>query len=372
MRKFTAILALLLLAASPALAQLTRGGAYSAKTPYSVYGVGDMYSPGTAYNVSMGGVGIANRSHKFINPVNPASITARDSLSVMADMSLLIDNKIFYQSDMKSASNIFNIRDIIITLPVYRSSAFILGIMPYSATGYEAYFNETDPLVIASTSNITNNYHGQGSIYQLFAGGAVTFWKKLSIGAEYIYYFGNIQKMYRRAFDDDDYLNVNNDYEIQLSGHSGKFGLQFEQFLGKKYKLGLGATYNLKADVGGKLKKMEYSLGTVGVDDNIIKTTRLDTIPNRMSLASEIGVGISINYYDKVKAEFNYTWSDWRGCNFEKNMGFAVYGSTGVIFTPSVSQAFRLGFEYTPNRNDIRYLSRFMSSKRVFQLISQA
>ena len=108
---------------------------YGGYTPYSIFGVGDLAPAGTAYNKSMGGVGIANRSHRFINPVNPAAVTARDSLAFMADYSLLQDNKIYRQGDMRSAYNTMDIADCIISFPIWKSSAMMLGIMPYSDTG---------------------------------------------------------------------------------------------------------------------------------------------------------------------------------------------------------------------------------------------
>ena len=45
-------------------------GAYSSYSPYSVFGVGDIARQGTAYNKSMGGVGIASRNNRFINYLN--------------------------------------------------------------------------------------------------------------------------------------------------------------------------------------------------------------------------------------------------------------------------------------------------------------
>ena len=68
--------AALLTAALPLSAQ---NGAYNGFSPYSVYGVGDLHPAGTAYNASMGGVGIATRNKRFVNTMNPASVTARDS-----------------------------------------------------------------------------------------------------------------------------------------------------------------------------------------------------------------------------------------------------------------------------------------------------
>ena len=49
-------------------------GAYSGYAPYSIYGVGDLFNGGSAYNQTMGGVGIASRNNRFINSLNPAAV----------------------------------------------------------------------------------------------------------------------------------------------------------------------------------------------------------------------------------------------------------------------------------------------------------
>ena len=46
---------------------------YGSYTPYSIFAVGDLAAPGNAYSKTMGGVGIANRTNRFLNPINPAS-----------------------------------------------------------------------------------------------------------------------------------------------------------------------------------------------------------------------------------------------------------------------------------------------------------
>ena len=104
-------------------------GAYTGFTPYSIFGVGDIFTQGSAYNKSMGGVGIATRNRRYINYLNPASITARDSLAFMADMSVSQDNRYFRQGDMTSANNTFNVNSITISVPLfYPSSALLVGI----------------------------------------------------------------------------------------------------------------------------------------------------------------------------------------------------------------------------------------------------
>ena len=70
-------------------------GTYGAYSPYSIYGVGEVSKGGTAYTRSMGGVGIASRNKRFINITNPAAVTARDTLSFMADFGLVQKNTLF-------------------------------------------------------------------------------------------------------------------------------------------------------------------------------------------------------------------------------------------------------------------------------------
>ena len=170
-------------------------GTYGAYSPYSIFGIGDISKEGTAYNKSMGGTGIATRNKRYINYLNPAAVTARDSLSFMADFGLVQNNKVFAQGDIKSGNNTFNIYDFVMTFPIWRSSAFMVGITPYSDVGYDFSSVETDQDIIGNTGNITYDSFGTGGVYQAFVGAGVTFWKKLSVGAEMIYYFGNIDKV---------------------------------------------------------------------------------------------------------------------------------------------------------------------------------
>ena len=72
-------------------------GAYGAYSPYSIYGIGDISKEGNAFTKSMGGVGIATRNRKYINYTNPAAVTARDTLSFMADFGIEQKNTVYRQ-----------------------------------------------------------------------------------------------------------------------------------------------------------------------------------------------------------------------------------------------------------------------------------
>ena len=343
------ILAVFLVVSFSVSAQDGTHGAYS---PYSIYGIGDISTEGTAYNKTMGGTGIATRNRRVINYLNPAAITARDTLSFMADFGLEQSNKVYKQGDIRSAHNTFNIYNFVMSFPIYRSSAFMVGITPYSDVGYDFSSVETDPQIIGQTGNISYDSYGTGSVYQLFAGAGVTFWKRLSLGAEAIYYFGNLDKVTQMNYSSSSYRSLNSGSDLMVRGTTGKFGLQYEQKLGGDVSMIVGATYKMSTSMKGNSLNYRYA-----TQDGVLDTLKHEDANLRkagLRFADEIGVGISVKGGEKWSAEFNYLRSDWRNCGFDSASGFSVISDTEK-FSSTVSQSFRAGFEIVPNRNDIRY-----------------
>lgn len=321
--------------------------AYSGFSPYSIYGLGDIATSGTAYNKSMAGVGIANRTNRFINIQNPASITERDSLAFMADFSLYGDNKIMRQGDVSSVNNVMNIGDFVISFPLWRHTAMMAGIIPYSTTGFDYAIRYTDPNVIGNIGNVNFNAQGNGSIYKTFVAGAVEFFDRVSVGAEMDYYFGKLGKSFQTTISDASYNSINNGNTLQATAVGAKFGIQYEQPIGTKLTVGLGATYSTDAALKGyyedyrfsSVDTLSYRIDTLGVDSNV-------------NIAAELGLGISLKYADKLMIEFDYTRSDWSDSGMNK---ISCFNTNSSPFASTMSEAYRLGFELVPNRNDIRY-----------------
>ena len=343
-------------------------GTYGAYSPYSIYGVGDISKEGTAYNKSMGGVGIATRNRRFINYLNPAAVTARDSLAFMADFGISEKNTLYRQGDMKSAKNTFNIYDLILSFPIWRSSAFMVGITPFSDVGYDFSRVETDKNIIGNTGNITYSSYGKGSVYQAFIGAGATFWKRLSVGAEMIYYFGNIDKVTNMDYTNSSYRSVNSGHDLTVRGVTGKFGLQYEQRLGGNVSMIVGATYRMKTNVKGYSTSYRFA-NQSSVSDTL--SYRVDTLAqNNIGFGDELGVGLSIKGGEQWSVEFNYLRSDWTKSGFESVGGFSSVSSRpntqNAVFSSTVSQSFRVGFELVPNRNDIRYYFKRCSYRAGF------
>lgn len=355
MNRFLSLIAVILITGTSLFAQ---SGAGSSHSPYTIFGLGDIISQGSAYNKSMGGTGIATRSKKMINYLNPASVTARDSLSFMTDFGLSQTNKLYRQNDLHSGSNLCNINDIVISFPIYRSLAIMVGIAPYSGIGYEfaTYFD--DQSLIGQTGNMSGMSQGTGSMYQLFAAAGMTFWKRLSVGVEYIRYFGNLEKVNVISFSQSGYNGVSTGNKMYLKANAVKFGVQYENNVGNCV-LDLGATYGLDANLKGNVESYKISTGSLISDT--LKYNLNDFTKDKVQIAGELGVGVSLKRGEKWRAEIDYTRSDWRNTGMDKVAGFS--NNSRSVFTAGVAEAYRAGFEFVPNINDVRYYFRRCSYK---------
>lgn len=326
-------------------------GTYGAYSPYSIFGIGDLSKNGNAYTKSMGGIGIATRNRRILNHVNPAAVTARDSLSFMADIGLSQNNKIFNQGDLRSGNNTFNISNLVMSFPIWRSSAFFVGLNSMSDVGYDFSSIVTDPEIIGDTGNIAYDSYGKGSVYKAFFGAGVTFWRKFSVGAEMIYYFGNIDKVTNLDYSDVSYRSVKTGSELMVRGLTGKLGFQYEQKLGGNVSMIVGATYRLATNMKGYATNYKYATQS-SVADTL--KYHVDTLAKSgLRFGDELGLGISFKGGDIWTAEFNYIRSDWSRSGMDAAPGFSVIGKSS--FSSTVSNSFRAGFEIVPNRNDIRY-----------------
>lgn len=333
-----------------------QSGAYSGFTPYSLYGIGEIAKEGTAYNKSMGGVGIASRNNRYLNYLNPAAVTARDTLSFMADFGLQQNNQIFKQNGLKSTNNTFNINNFAFSFPIYRSSAMFFGIAPYSNVGYDISSYENNPSIIGQTGNIGYNSSGNGSLYQVFGGGGVTLWNRLSIGAEAIYYFGKLEKSNKVSFSDGATRSISSGADLKLRGTTAKVGVQYESPIGSDVIMTIGATYKFSTNMRGYVDSCKYAYTSSIVDTLASSSDTLKHHPGKVKFANEIGVGVAFKIRDKLTLEFDYIYSDWANSGMSDVAGFKAEGSS--VFSSTDSHSFRLGMEYVPNRNDIRYYYR--------------
>ena len=327
----------------PFVASAQTDGTYSGFSPYSIYGIGQLHPGGTSWNRGMGGVGIAARNRRFININNPASVTARDTLSFMTDFGLMSKFSLFSEGDKQALNTTVNIDNFAISFPMWNHTAMMVGIHPLSDVGYKITSSYTD----LYTGENTFTSSGNGGTYQVYVAAAATLWNRLSLGVQGNYAFGNINKQASQKYADETYRSYSSGDSLQVNNVSVKFGLQYEQPLGINYYLTLGATYKLSTRIGGH--HIHY------LEEGSYYRQRKETSLSESGLrfGDELGVGLSFRRRDDWMIEVDYIRADWSRSGFESVSGFSNVGD--LPFASSVAQSFRFGAEWTPNRNDIRY-----------------
>lgn len=335
----------------PATAQSEAYGSYS---PYSMYGIGDISKIGSAYNRSMGGIGVATRDKRNVNLLNPASVTERDPQSFMLDFSLAQGNRYYAQGDIRSSNNTFNISNVAMTFPVWKSFAMYIGISPFSDLGYKITATETDPELLVTTGGIQNTVEGYGSLSKLYVGGGFSPFKGFSLGGEFQYIFGELHKDNTFEMNFSSFRSIKSGYTLNLNAMTGKFGAQYAFPVSNKASVVLGATYKLSANLKGSVDRFEIqTISSINDSTPSPRTFTEKLNKGQVTLASEMGFGLALKGGDKWTAEVNYLRSDWTSSGMDKVTGFANVGN--AVFSASQAQSIRAGMSYVPNRNDIRY-----------------
>ena len=219
----------------------------------------------------MGGIGIGIVISIY-NYINPAAVTERQAQSFMLDFGVEQGN-VYYTANsasavggtgsdlLKSVNNTFNMHHIIASFPIWKSSAFKVGIVPYSNVGYKFITTESDDEMVAEAGDIKYSKIGQGSIYQTFIGAGATFWDRLSVGADLQFYFGTINRYSSATFTTNtSFRSINSGWTFVSRAISGKFGLQYRQPLVGNTSATIGVTYDLATAFRGENIRYAYGV----------------------------------------------------------------------------------------------------------------
>ena len=310
-------------------------------SPYTMYGLGDLSTPGTASLRSMGGAGVAYSSPFSINYLNPAASSTMRRESFLFNFGLEGQN--FYNSsnNSKNSHNTFNIRDVAVQFPIYKNIAFTVSMTPYSSIGYNITKEETDPDIIGNVGGVKYLYQGEGNVSKFqFALGMKVF-EKLALGAQLDYYHGSLERYYSSTIspiNGDSYSNMSGLNNELVSKVGGTFGLQYYPITEDNNYLVIGAVYKMGINLDSKITQTLYTNELVSAS----------TSRSNINLPHELSLGTSY-ITNKFIINADYIYQRWGSNNsslaYEYGDGYVRYKNTN---------SFKAGVEYTPNKGDIR------------------
>ena len=137
----------------------------SERSPYSRFGYGTLGLRQTATTRALGGIGVGLRDGFTVNPANPASYTAVDSMTFIMDLAVALQGSYLSEGSNKDSRILGNIDYATILFPMGKHLAMSAGIMPFSTVGYR--FGNLEPLE-GNHSTYQRTYLGQGSFNDLY------------------------------------------------------------------------------------------------------------------------------------------------------------------------------------------------------------
>ena len=346
-------------------AQTSSINAYS---PYSMYGSGELLTPGNVQMRSMGGIGIGLRALGQVNTQNPAAASVSPRKSFLFDFAIdgthFRNNQIKYDAEgskshvAKTAYNTINFHNLSLAFPLAKNLGATISIAPYSSVGYKLKTSDQQQDNLAEIGRILYTHEGEGDITEVKVAVGWAPLRNFSIGVAAKYFWGFIDRSYLAEVTYPitgvgDYAAIKGSDEYIVNNIKLQAGVQWNIINNDNRILVLGATY----DLGGKLNPKHKSTLE---SDSIINS--LNQLPIHKSLQTlDLRVphqfGVGVYYQDRsIVWGVDYNYSAWGASNKSYSEGMA---NDEAVVAYTNTHTLKLGFEITPRKNDVRnYLNR--------------
>ncbi|WP_290535626.1 hypothetical protein [Alistipes sp.] len=337
----------------------------NAFSPYTMYGIGELNTPGTLPMRSMGGVGVAMRSTGVVNLLNPAAYSSIPQKTFLFNFGLEGQNYYNAQTvadvSKHTAYNTFNFHDIAFQMPIAKKLGLGFSLTPYSSVGYRTkYYHEYDPSdpVWGNVGRVQYNYQGEGDLTEVKLGLGWEVFKNFSIGVAAQYYWGSIDRTFTMTptaiTGEGTFTSSTGVDNYTISCVKGQVGVQWSPILNRKRILTVGAAFDIGGDLNPEVSNRIYigDLYSTSVKDGLSDLA--------LVLPRQLTAGF---YYQTAKWAFgvDYVYQNWG----DSNTGFEMTGVSGadhssykVAYTNT--STVKAGLEYTPSRYDVRsFLKRW-------------
>ncbi|MBV6479154.1 MAG: hypothetical protein HGGPFJEG_01915 [Ignavibacteria bacterium] len=222
-------------------------------SPYTIFGIGDLNYSTSTRTYSMGIAGTALFGN-YVNNLNPATVTKLNSTLIATN---------FYYGFLKSSNGIVenkisngNILGVNIGIPFdqIRGWVMTIGFNPVSLVNYKVNLSGK-----VDEQSYTQTYSGEGGLSRINLGMTYNIFRKISIGLEYNYAFGEIKNQNFVNFNNSNYINtlIKKETDFQKSFVKGgvvfEIGRLFNSFTIRNLSLGFAyqSGFNLDATRDG-------------------------------------------------------------------------------------------------------------------------
>lgn len=318
-------------------------GQINTYSPYSYFGIGNLYNMGTTANIAMGGLGVSITNTNLLNHINPASYSflKRTSFEFGATSSFtkMSQNDL---SQRNFTSNLFNIG---LGFPISNKIGVSVSVLPYSSVGY----NVTTQLLADENIGLTNyTYSGSGGLNMLLLGGSWKIIENLSIGTNINYFFGAIERT-ATVETDSAAINFRENISAIIRDFNFDFGLLYVQKIGN-YNINFGATISPEREIESKIDTFQHTYISSGDYESFMDTILSVTgSQDYITIPLTYSTGLSIESDKKWLIGLDYKHTNWENYSMSDSLFSYMRNKNEIIF----------GGSFIPNKGDIHnYFNR--------------
>ena len=312
-------------------------------SPYTRYGYGDLSDQSFGNSKAMGGIAFGLRDGAQINPLNPASYTAIDSLTFIFEGGVSLQNMNISGGGVKLNAKNSSFDYLAMQFRLHPRIAMSIGLLPFSNVGYSVSDSKVDNGV-----SQTRSFTGDGGLHQLYGGIGVKVLKNLSLGVNASYFWGDITRtrtiIYPATSESYSYIQQ---MGVSISDYKLDFGTQYTLDFNKKHSMTIGAVFSPKHKLNN-----DYTVTTQ------VSTTNSNNLDATLELPNTFGVGFTYNYDKRLTVGADYSLQQWSKTKFGVNTSDdAVREDFNETYTYCNRHKVSVGAEYIPNLMGRSYLS---------------
>ncbi len=282
-----------------------------AQSPYSMYGLGSLDDCTLGINSGMGGVGYAINNKMQVNPKNPASYAAMDSLTFLFDVGMSVETDWVKErldtKTLRETKTYANFDYAVLQFPLGKHFAASFGIMPFSKVNY----SYGKSINFGEYSN-----YGEGGIHQVYLGVAAKLYKNLYVGVNASYLFGNITHsttiLPNSAYN---VVAMISQSKMHVTDYKFDFGLRYTQNINEKNSITIGAVYSPKKKMLGKRYNDLYQLETSGETSLTVESDTI-SLKSCYEMAETYGAGLGYKWDDRLIIGVDFTYQPWSKVNY--------------------------------------------------------
>jgi len=332
----------------------------SANSPYSSFGLGETGGLDHAVFSGIGNSTITMQDSTVINYYNPASYNTLAQGQPLFSVGTATRMSNYSENGIKSFQSVTALQHFALAFPFARNFGLAFGLKPYSRRGYE--FSKR---ISVGSDSLYYNYSGSGGINEIFLGfsaNVINFkGTRLSLGGNAGYQFGSILNTRKSGLidgeDHTDYAGGVGVKGFRIKSFHYELGLQYEQQIGEKHKLGLSIVVDPLQKLTGLYEDALYQTSNINDPDSYDDLYINDTLDGYITNVPTYTFGLfySLNAQarkdhpnplnSEVSFHLTYTMKDWSKFDnrFDPNFTNNFLNSTKYTF----------GIQYVPETDFI-------------------